>query len=98
MKFERTRSFRNDYHALAEEHRVVVRKALPLFLAATGHVAANAMDPHAWPGVFRVHMLKGAPGIYSVTFNYRRPDLRATFEWTSTEQGEPVLRWRRIGR
>lgn len=97
MKFERTERFRSDYAGLSIERRELVRDVLAGFLRAADEVGARNLDPRAWPGAFRVHALSGAPGICSVTFNHRRPDLRATFEWTSTVDGEPVLRWRRIG-
>ena len=35
-------------------------------------------------------------GVWEMTWSFAGPDGRATFEW-ATSDGEPVVRWRRIG-
>jgi hypothetical protein len=56
-----------------------------------------AQDPGAaWPRGLRVKRVQGAPGVWETTWSFAGPDGRASFEWTQ-EQGELVVRWRRIG-
>ena len=97
MRYEGSDQFKADWRGLSEQERECVRTVLPRFNAAADDVAAQGFDPHRWPSALRVHDLRGAPGVWSVTFNFVGPDLRATFEWASSD-GEPTVLWRRIGR
>ena len=55
------------------------------------------MDPTAkWPASLRVRSVQRAPGIWEMTWSFSGPDGRATFEWIVID-GEPGIRWRRIG-
>ena len=44
----------------------------------------------------RVKKVEGAEGLWEMTFSQRDPDGRATWEWTTID-GQPAIRWRRIG-
>lgn len=97
MRYERADRFKADWKALNDQERDLVLAVLPRFNAAADDVAANGFDHHRWPSALRVHDIAGAPGVWSMTFNFSGPDIRATFEWTTLDD-EPVVRWRRIGR
>lgn len=95
MKYRRSASFDRDFSRLAAEHRSMFLESLRShFLPA---VAVGAFDGSAlWPRRLRIHRLTGS-GIYSLTWNFSSPDGRATFHLERTEDGEPLLVWRRIG-
>ena len=96
MWFERTEFFKADWKALSDDERQLVRDALPAFNRAADDVAAHEFDHRRWPKSLRIHDIENAPGVWSVTFHFAAPDLRATFSWAlSTEH--PTVRWRRIG-
>jgi len=54
-------------------------------------------DPSTpWPKSLRVKRVQGLPGVWETTWSFAGPDGRATFEWVEID-GEPGIRWRRIG-
>jgi hypothetical protein len=95
MFYERSDVFKTDWKSLTDEERALVRAVLPTFNKAAGSVAGPPYDKRKWPKSLRIHDV--GPGIWSVTFHFAGPDLRATFEWVTVD-GEPCIRWRRIGR
>jgi hypothetical protein len=97
MRYERTERFKADWKSLTDNERSIVLSALPRFNAAADDVADNGFDHHRWPSALRVHDIAGAPGVWSMTWHFSGPDLRATFEWTGAEDA-PAIRWRRLGR
>lgn len=97
MWFERTGAFKADWKSLSPSEREIVRAVLPAFNAAADDVAAHKFDRRRWPKSLRVHDIENAPGIWSVTFNFVSPDIRATFEWASNAE-QPTILWRRLGR
>lgn len=95
MKFEQTSRFRTDRASLsnaefAEFRRVVIEQFIP---AAERHVAEPGS---AWPKGLRVKGVRGAEGVWEMTWSFSGPDGRATFEWIDVG-GEPAIRWRRVG-
>lgn len=64
------------------------------FLPAIAAGAFSGSPP--WPRRLRIHRLTDS-GIYSLMWNFSSPDGRATFHLEHTEDGEPLLVWRRIG-
>jgi hypothetical protein len=94
VKYLVTESFTADFRRLSEEEKRLFRAALPVFVAACDRYA---IDPSAkWPATLRVKDVEGAPGIWEMTWSFRGPDGRATFEWIQID-GILGLRWRRIG-
>lgn len=95
MKFQQTARFRSDRADLADEHFglfwTTVRDS---FIPAAERRATEPGTP--WPGGLRVKSVKGAPGVWEMTWSFAGPDGRATFEWVEIE-GEPAIRWRRVG-
>jgi hypothetical protein len=94
VKFERTDSFKSDYKALNKEHRSLFSEAIPLFHDCAEAYVAGVQDP--WHPSLRVRPMVDTGGIWEMTWNFRRPDGRATWEWT-TINGEAAVRWRRCG-
>lgn len=95
MKYERTESFKRDYRRLSQPEREEFRRVvLEEFAPALERLAA---EPGAvWPARLRVKGVRGAPGIWEMTWSFADPDGRATWEWIKVD-GEPAIRWRRIG-
>ena len=95
MKFERTPAFDRDLEKLGPAHEERFRRIVrETFAPAAERLAA---DPGArWPASLRVKPMKGAPGIWEMTWSFSGPDGRATFEWVRIA-GEPAIRWRRVG-
>jgi hypothetical protein len=56
----------------------------------------NLGIPFPWPKKLRIKPVEGRNGIYELTWSFAGPDGRATFEYIDVE-GEPGIRWRRIG-
>lgn len=95
MRFETTPAFDGDYRSLPEAHRRMFRDRVTAFSAGCDQWHANGPSPWPWPANLRVHQLTNTT-IWSMTWHYRRPDGRATFELVDTD-GQATVRWRRIG-
>lgn len=95
MKYERTDSLKRDYGNLTDAERKAFRSAVQeTFLPA---LAAREADPsRKWPTELRIKGVKGAKGVWELTWSFTDPDGRATWEWTKIE-GEAAIRWRRVG-
>jgi hypothetical protein len=96
LKFETTPAFEGDWRRLSDAERRRFRGVV----RDEFHPACERrrLDPTAaWPGSLRIRRIEGAPGIWEMTWSYSGPDGRATFEWVEID-GEPAVRWRRIGR
>ncbi len=94
MKYEILDSFKGDWDRLSEHERRLVRVVLPAFGDACDRFAAEPST--AWPASLRVKDVEGAPGIFEMTWSFKGPAGRATFEWVTID-GALGLRWRRIG-
>lgn len=102
MRYERTASFKADYKKLSDAEQLLFRKAALEFAAASERMVE---DPtHAWPSSLRVKSVRGAPGVWEMTWSFSGPDGRATWEWTTVEIEDdaqttrtPAIRWRRVG-
>lgn len=95
MKYERTPAFDRDLARLGPVQEQLFRRVVrEQFAPAAERVASN---PAArWPASLRVKLMRGAPGIWEMTWSFSGPDGRATFEWVEID-GEPAIRWRRVG-
>ena len=95
MKWETTPAFDADFNRLSENEQQLFRRAVQeAFAPAADRRAANPSA--AWPRRLRVKGVRGAPGIWEMTWSFSGPDGRTTFEWTEIE-GEQAIRWRRVG-
>ena len=102
MRFERTDSFRADYRRLSAAEKLLVRAAIAEFASACDEFQQHGT---AFPARLRVKAMRGAPGIFEMTWSFAGPDGRATWEWTEVEVVDdsgavvrvPAVRWRRIG-
>ena len=94
MIFETTPAFDADYRRLKPEHRLAFRQVVRDRFAPA--CAAWSANPAAWPASLRVKSVRGAPGVFEMTWSFVSPDGRATFELL-TIAGEPHCRWRRVG-
>lgn len=95
MKYERTESFKRDYRRLTGAHRKEFRSVVREHFnpALDQHV----VDPgKPWPVRLRIKGVRGADGIWEMTWSFSDPDGRATWEWIEID-GEPAVRWRRVG-
>lgn len=91
-----TPAFDADVRLLSASERRKFRAAIheTFVPAAERHVD----EPGApWLGALRVKRVRGAQGIWELTWSFAGPDGRATFEWVEIE-GLPAIRWRRVGR
>ncbi len=64
-------------------------------MEAAERAAAGEANP--WPNSMRVKKLEGTDGIWEMTWGWKAPDGRATWEWRTLEDGESAIRWRRVG-
>jgi len=95
VKYRSADSFRNDFRKLPAEHqRLFLEMLRKHFLPAVAAGSFAGSPP--WPARLRIHRLANAD-IYSLTWNFASPDGRATFHLDKTEDGDPVLVWRRVG-
>ena len=96
MKFETTPSFEGDIRRLKKsgDYELFRDAVKNHFIPAAERHIAN--PGQRWPAGLRVKAVRGAAGIWEMTWNFSGPDGRATFEWVELD-GTPAIRWRRIG-
>lgn len=95
MKWETTPAFAADIRRLSDDELTLFRQVvLEDFSPAADRKIEKAAAP--WPKKLRVKTVQGADGIWEMTWSFKGPDGRATFEWV-TIQDEPGIRWRRVG-
>ncbi len=95
MRYQTTPAFEGDYRRLTKREREMFRKVvLEEFSPACDAFRATPSTP--FPDHLRVKPIVSAPGLFEMTWSFAGPDGRATFEWIDLD-GEPGLRWRRIG-
>jgi hypothetical protein len=95
VKYRSLESFRNDFRRLPGEHQRLFQEMLrDYFLPAIEAGSFSGRPP--WPKRLRIHRLSNTE-IYSLTWNFASPDGRATFHLDKTDDGDPILVWRRIG-
>jgi hypothetical protein len=95
VRYETTPGFEADYRRLTKRERDRFRKVvIDEFSPACD--AFRADPSQAFPERLRVKPVVGARGLFEMTWSFAGPDGRATFEWIDLE-GEPAIRWRRIG-
>jgi len=95
LKFQITPAFEGDWRRLSQDERATFQRVV----RDDFHPACERrrVDPTAaWPKRLRVKDVKGATGIWEMTWSFSGPDGRATFEWVQID-GEPGIRWRRVG-
>lgn len=94
MKYDRSDDFKADYKRLSEREKDLFKKAYLRINAAYAQRGDQALP--SWPKSLRIKDVKGAPGVFEMTWSFSGPDGRATFEIIAID-GEPAIRWRRIG-
>lgn len=99
MKYLFTARARADLGGLSTEERAMFAAAARSF----SHACDRDIDPQAratWPAGLRVKKVRGAPGVWEMTWSFAGPDGRATWEWSTVDvvgDDEPAILWRRIG-
>jgi hypothetical protein len=100
VRFEQTGPFKSDHQRLSEDEREKFRAAARAFNTACDHFV-ETKDPSSWPRNLRVKAVVNAPGIFEMTWSFRGPDGRATWEWSTVTGTDglqwPAVRWRRLG-
>jgi hypothetical protein len=95
VRYETTPAFEGDYRRLTKREREQFRRVvIEDFSPACDAFRAEPSVP--FPDRLRVKLVVSAPGLFEMTWSFRGPDGRATFEWIDVD-GEPAVRWRRIG-
>lgn len=95
MRFQTTPAFDTDFKRLKPEHQRAFRDVVKNGFAPA--CDAFALKPAGgWPASLRVKSMRGAPGIYEMTWSFASPDGRATFEFVTID-GVLYCRWRRVG-
>ena len=102
MRFERSASFKADYRRLSANEKSLVRTAITEIATACDEFQQHGTP---FPTRLRVKAMRGAPGIFEMTWSFTGPDGRATWEWCDVEVIDnsgatirvPAVRWRRIG-
>jgi hypothetical protein len=95
VRYRTTSAFDRDFTRLTAEHRRLFLSVLREHFLPAITAGAFSGTP-SWPRGLRIRRLTGS-SIYSLTWNFASPDGRATFHLDKTDDGEPVLVWRRIG-
>jgi hypothetical protein len=94
MKFVITPAFDADFAKLPTAHRRLFIDRIAAFSEGCDRWVADGPSPHPWPANLRIHQLTNTT-VWSMTWHYRRPDGRATFEFVQVD-GRTIVRWRRI--
>ena len=96
MRFVIAHTAKADYARLTASEAELFMAAIALFNEAANRFVETG-DPSSWPANLRVRSVKRAPGVFEMTWSFSGPDGRATWEWARTSDGDPAVRWRRIG-
>ena len=99
MRYVRTDSFKADYRRLSAAEQDLFRQAARSFNRGCDEFA-RTRDPSVWPASLRVKAVRGAAGVWEMTWSLAGPDGRATWESTELDGddgAQPAVRWRRIG-
>ena len=83
MKYRRTKGFRRDYDGLPDHIKVLVREKFELF-----------RNDHFHPSL-RIKKMQGEGDIWE---GHITTDYVFTFHWDESDDGEPIVVFRRIGR
>lgn len=94
MKYELTDAFEADWRRLSPTERALFRRAVADMNQA--YAQRGQATLRRWPDHLRVKSVRGAPGVWEMTWSFAGPDGRATFEFIDVG-GEPAIKWRRIG-
>ncbi len=96
MKYETTRAFNGDIRRLKRsgDYDLFAEAVRRYFIPAAEHRVADPSS--SWPRRLRVKRVQGTAGVWEMTWNFKQPDGRATWEWIELD-GEPAIRWRRVG-
>lgn len=99
MRYEQTESFRADYRRLSEEERSMFLDSVRRFNEAADRFVTRQAT--SWPRSLRVKAIRGASGVFEMTWSFTGPDGRATWEWIAVVDDDgkkhAAVRWRRIG-
>jgi len=95
LKFEVAPQFKSDLRKLsAGEYGLFRKVAKDEFSPACDRYLK---DPsRGWPSKLRVKHVVGTAAIFEMTWSFKGPDGRATFQWVTVASERRVL-WRRIG-
>jgi hypothetical protein len=95
VRYETTPAFEADYRRLTKRERTMFQRVVvEAFSPACDPFRADPSLP--FPDRLRVKPVVGARGLFEMTWSFTGADGRATFEWIDLD-GEPAIRWRRIG-
>jgi hypothetical protein len=96
VKFQTLPIFTREYQKLSAAEREKFREALSVFIAACKEFEQQRSS-FDWPASLRFEKLIGFNEIYAITWSFRRPDGRATFQM-KRQGGEIWIICRRVGR
>lgn len=96
MKFRQLDSFKRDVKKLPPEQRDIMKAGMRPFIQACNEAENEGHWPPRFRAESRVKDVKGAPGIWEMTWHFKRPDGRATFQWGKVDGATAVV-WRRCG-
>lgn len=94
MKYQRSARFGADYKRLSEDERELFRKAVRQLNRA--YAQRGALLFPQWPAALCIKPMRNIAGIWEVPWSFTSPDGRAPFELITID-GEPAIRWRRVG-
>ncbi|MCL5263897.1 MAG: hypothetical protein M1343_01660 [Chloroflexi bacterium] len=94
VKYDTAPEFDADFKRLSAHEQRLFTEAVRKMIATCKREPSQIPQ---WPAALRISLLTNHPGICEMAWSFAGPDGRATFEIVSDEDGEPVIRWRRIG-
>ena len=107
MKYRQTTTFKREFRRLPPEHRRLAKAAFRAFVDECNAAERDGREAR-FPSELRVKKIQGfqpiqatkhrpaITAIWEMTWNFARPDGRATFEWIEID-GARAIGWRRIG-
>lgn len=94
MRYDTAPEFDADFKRLSPREQELFKQAVRQMIQASKQEPGRIPR---WPSALRISVLTEHPGIYEMTWSFAGPDGRATLEILTDQDGEPVIRWRRIG-
>lgn len=96
MRFRKLPQFDRDFKALPRESQAMFKETIREVFNPACDDWVNDPNAFVWPTTLRFERVRSAKNVCAITWSFKRPDGRATFEFEQVDNIWYCV-WRRIG-